>query len=89
MTSEASIRAYRAIPDLEARQARVLACVRDYPGVSSRDISRILHMEQHNVCCRLGELMKSGQVHVVGTKTDRLTHREVRQYEACGNGAGE
>ena len=26
--------------------------------------------------------MKSGQVHVVGTKTDRLTHRRVRQYEA-------
>lgn len=60
MTSESQILWYRNIRDLEDRQRRVLRLIVEYPGVSSRDISRIARMDQGNVCRRIGELRKSG-----------------------------
>lgn len=81
-TSPISIAAYRAIPDLEDRQARVLHCIAAYPDVSANDVSRIAHMEIHNVRSRVGELLADGRIRVSGTKVDRLTGRTVRQYRA-------
>lgn len=82
MVSESSIRAYYAIADLEDRQRRVYDVVRKYPGVSSNDVARIAHMDPHNVRCRLTELANARLIISTGEKTDRLTGRTVRQYEA-------
>ena len=83
MTSDASIRAYLAIPDLERRQEKVLRTIERCPGASSCDIARIAHMEPWNVRNRITELLKAGSIRVGGTKRDRLTGRTVRQYEAA------
>lgn len=80
MTSPVSIAAYRAIPDLEARQRRVLGCIAAYPDVSSNDISRIMRMDVRNVRSRVGELLRQGEIYVSGEKVDRLTGHTVRQY---------
>ena len=81
MTSEASLLAYRAIPDLERRREKVLRTIERCPGASSCDVARIAHMEPWNVRNRITELLKAGSIRVVGTKRDRLTGRMVRQYE--------
>lgn len=81
MTSEASLLAYLAIPDLGRRQEKVLRTIERCPGASSCDIARIAHMEPWNVRNRITELLKAGSIRVVGTKRDRLTGRMVRQYE--------
>lgn len=81
MTSEASLLAYHAIPDLGRRQEKVLRTIERCPGASSCDIARIAHMEPRNVRNRINELLKNGSIRIVGTKRDRLTGRMVRQYE--------
>jgi DNA-binding MarR family transcriptional regulator len=81
MTSKISIQAYHAIPDLDERQARVMACIARYPGVSRNDIARIQKMDPKNVSSRIGELKNQGRVRVCGTKIDRITGYKVMQYE--------
>lgn len=80
MTSPVSIAAYRAIPNLEERQRRVLSCIAAYPDVSSNDISRIARMDVRNVRSRVGELLKQGAIYVSGEKVDRITGHTVRKY---------
>lgn len=82
MTSDVSIQAYRSITDLDERQARVMACIARYPGVSRNDIARIQRMEPKNVSSRIGELKNQGKIRVCGTKIDRITGYKVMQYEA-------
>ncbi len=82
MPSDASVRAYRAIPDLGRRQDRVLRTIERCPGASSCDVARIARMEPWNVRSRITELLNAGEIRIVGTKRDRLTGRTVRQYEA-------
>ena len=84
MTSPVSIVAYRAIPNLEERQRRVLSCIAAYPDVSSNDISRIARMDVRNVRSRGGELLKAGKIYVSGKKVDRITGHTVRKYRVMG-----
>ncbi|MDC7951300.1 winged helix-turn-helix transcriptional regulator [Methanomassiliicoccaceae archaeon COG_1] len=77
-----STAAYRAIPDLEDRQRRVLAMVAKYPGMSRNDIHRVTRMTANNVSNRLRELELAGRIRVCGRKLDPITRRWVRQYEA-------
>ena len=81
MTSDMSVRAYLAIPDLERRQEKVLRTIERCPGASSCDVARITRMEPWNVRNRITELLNAGEIRIVGTKRDRITHRMVRQYE--------
>lgn len=76
---------YRAIPNLEARQEKVLDVIRRCPQASSNDVARISKMEVHNVRCRITELLSDGRIVATGTKTDRITGYRVRTYCAPGD----
>lgn len=82
MTSSASAIAYKAIPDLEDRQRKVLQCIARHPHMSYRDVARATGMDRANVKSRITELLKQGRIEISGHKRDRTTKRMVRQYRA-------
>ena len=75
-----SIEAYRSIPDLRARQERVLHAVRDNPGSSRNEIARIAGMMPSNVSSRISELIREGSIIPTGRKRDPITGRMVTVY---------
>lgn len=85
MTSNASIEAYRSIPDLHERQRRVYECIDKNPRMSANDISRATRMGIENVRNRITELLHDGQIYICGKKRDHFTGRTVRQYKKIEN----
>lgn len=75
-----SVEAYRSIPDLQARQERVLRAIRDNPGLSRNEIARIAGMMPSNVSSRISELIREGSVVPAGRKRDPITGRAVTTY---------
>ena len=71
---------YYAIPNLDEREERVLSFIRGYPNMSRNDIARAAHMDPENVSCRIADLLRKGEIVVVGKKKDRITGRTVRTY---------
>jgi len=82
MTSERSKLFYKAIPDLEERQERVLGCITQHENVSANDIARIEKMKPGNVRCRIDELLDRGVIIRTGKKKDHRTGRNGTTYAA-------
>ena len=78
---ETSLEAYKVLePELGRRQQQVYNIIEKHQGVSISDLSRILHVQTHNITGRLMELRTKGLVFNSGYKIDRITNRRVLKW---------
>ena len=63
--------------DHPKQEARIVDALRQWSGISRREISILLDMRLSSVCVGVNTLIKKGMVKVEGTAFDRETGRNV------------
>jgi DNA-binding MarR family transcriptional regulator len=81
MIQDTTLEAYKIIePELGNLQHEIYNVIISNPGMSNHDLARFLHWEINRVTPRVKELRDKGLVICGGTKTDRITHKEVMTW---------
>lgn len=88
ITHETRLESYlRILPNLSERQAQVLSCLAEYGAATANELAQYMtdkgifpYFSRNFVHPRLNELVKLGEVKVVGKRRDSITDRTTSVY---------
>lgn len=81
--AQTSLKAYiDSEAEFSSLKKQVYELIKECPALSNRDIARILERENGTISGRTNELAEEGLIRSWGVKTDPVTGRAVKMWEA-------